>query len=105
MRWSDADPRRRDIRIQPGTGVDIEHHLFGNDLFVFRFDLPAPVRRRGQFGSQAGAAKSQPCRRGSLAPYSIVVALHREARVVPQLIAALNALDYPGIMAQLPQEI
>ncbi len=30
-----------------------------------------------------------------LPPYSIVVALHREARVVPQLVAALNALDYP----------
>ncbi len=27
--------------------------------------------------------------------YSIVVALHREARVVPQLIAALAAIDYP----------
>lgn len=27
--------------------------------------------------------------------YSVVVALHREARVVPQLIAALAALDYP----------
>ena len=27
--------------------------------------------------------------------YSIAVALHREARVVPQLIAALDALDYP----------
>ncbi|HXW69917.1 MAG TPA: glycosyltransferase [Methylocella sp.] len=27
--------------------------------------------------------------------YSIVVALHREARVVRQLVAALNALDYP----------
>ena len=27
--------------------------------------------------------------------YSIVVALHKEARVVPQLIAALAALDYP----------
>ena len=37
--------------------------------------------------------------------YSIVVALHREARVVPQLIAALDAIDYPGIMAQTPQEI
>jgi hypothetical protein len=35
--------------------------------------------------------------------YSVVVALHREARVVPQLVAALAAIDYPGIMAQLPQ--
>ncbi len=37
--------------------------------------------------------------------YSVVVALHREARVVPQLVAALTAIDYPGIMAQLPQEV
>jgi glycosyltransferase XagB len=37
--------------------------------------------------------------------YSVVVALHREARVVPQLVAALAAIDYPGIMAQLPQEV
>ena len=27
--------------------------------------------------------------------YSVVVALHREARVVPQLVAALAAIDYP----------
>jgi hypothetical protein len=27
--------------------------------------------------------------------YSVVVALHKEARVVPQLIAALDAIDYP----------
>jgi len=27
--------------------------------------------------------------------YSVVVALHREARVVPQLVAALDAIDYP----------
>lgn len=30
-----------------------------------------------------------------LPPYSIVVALHREARVVAQLVAALEAIDYP----------
>ncbi len=27
--------------------------------------------------------------------YSVVVALHKEARVVPQLVAALDAIDYP----------
>lgn len=32
--------------------------------------------------------------------YSVAVALHKEARVVPQLIAALDAIDYPGIMAR-----
>ena len=30
-----------------------------------------------------------------LPAYSIVVALHREARVVPQLVAALDRIDYP----------
>ncbi len=30
-----------------------------------------------------------------LPPYSIIVALHREARVVSELIAALESLDYP----------
>jgi glycosyltransferase XagB len=33
--------------------------------------------------------------------YSIVVALHREARVVPQLIAALAAIDYPVLCSKL----
>lgn len=37
--------------------------------------------------------------------YSIVVALHREARVMLQLITALDAIDYPGIMAQTPQAV
>jgi hypothetical protein len=36
--------------------------------------------------------------------YSIVVALYREARVVPQLVAALEQISYPGIMAQSPEE-
>ncbi len=34
--------------------------------------------------------------------YSIVVALYREARIVPQLVAALERISYPGIMAQTP---
>jgi glycosyltransferase XagB len=51
----------------------------------------------------AGAA-SMGCRHEPLRPriedrrlpfYSIIVALHREARVVPQLISALEAIDYP----------
>ncbi|WP_156898287.1 hypothetical protein [Methylocapsa acidiphila] len=40
-----------------------------------------------------------------LPTYSIVIALHREARIVAQLATALQAIDYPGIMAQPPQEI
>jgi hypothetical protein len=38
-----------------------------------------------------------------LPTYTIVCALYREAAVVDQLVAALRALDYPGIMAQTPE--
>ena len=37
--------------------------------------------------------------------YSIIVPLYREAKIVRRLVAALDALDYPGIMAQPPQAI
>jgi len=37
--------------------------------------------------------------------YTIICALYREAPVVDQLVAAIRALDYPGIMAQTPQEV
>jgi len=35
--------------------------------------------------------------------YSIICPLYREANVVRRLVAAIRALDYPGIMAQTPQ--
>jgi hypothetical protein len=35
--------------------------------------------------------------------YSIVAPLFHEARVATRLVEALQALDYPGIMAQMPQ--
>jgi len=35
--------------------------------------------------------------------YTIVCALYRETPVVNDLVAAIRALDYPGIMAQTPQ--
>jgi len=35
--------------------------------------------------------------------YTIICALYREANVVVDLVAAIRALDYPGIMAQTPQ--
>lgn len=37
--------------------------------------------------------------------YSVICPLYREAKVVRRLIAAIRALDYPGIMAQTPQAI
>ena len=41
----------------------------------------------------------------TLPAYSILVPLYREANVMPALLRALRALDYPGLLAQLPQEI
>jgi glycosyltransferase XagB len=35
--------------------------------------------------------------------YSILVPLRREAKVVPRLLQALTALDYPGLLAHAPQ--
>jgi hypothetical protein len=35
--------------------------------------------------------------------YSVVAALYREAGMVKKLIRALDAIDYPGILAQPPQ--
>ena len=37
--------------------------------------------------------------------YTIAVALYREAGVVSDLVRALEQIDYPSIMAQLPQDI
>lgn len=42
-----------------------------------------------------GPAPARPVPDSRLPPYSIVVALHREARVARQLAAALDAIDYP----------
>jgi len=35
--------------------------------------------------------------------YTVICALYRETAVVEQLVGAVRALDYPGIMAQTPQ--
>jgi hypothetical protein len=35
--------------------------------------------------------------------YTIICALYREEKVINKLVAAIRALDYPGIMAQTPQ--
>ncbi|MCJ2080916.1 glycosyltransferase family 2 protein [Methylobacterium sp. J-090] len=43
-----------------------------------------------------GAAASEPMSDADLPIYTVFVALHREAAVVPRLVAALSALDYPA---------
>ena len=40
----------------------------------------------------------------ALPVYTIMVALYREAASVDGLVAAIRGLDYPGIMAQTPQD-
>jgi glycosyltransferase XagB len=42
-------------------------------------------------------------RDGELPIYTVICPLYREANVVNNLVAAIRALDYPGIMAQTPQ--
>ncbi|MGC1779069.1 MAG: hypothetical protein WBB34_14075 [Xanthobacteraceae bacterium] len=39
----------------------------------------------------------------ALPPYTIICALYREASMVGQLVGAIRALDYPGMLAQTPQ--
>jgi hypothetical protein len=52
----------------------------------------------------AGAAAARHTRidDARLPIYTIICALYREAPVVENLVAAIRALDYPGIMAQTP---
>ncbi|MDE2364231.1 MAG: hypothetical protein KGM42_16270, partial [Hyphomicrobiales bacterium] len=40
-----------------------------------------------------------------LPDYTVVVALYHEASVASALVRALEKIDYPGIMAQTPQEL
>jgi len=48
--------------------------------------------------------EQRPIRDAQLPVYTIVCALYREAAVVDKLAAAIQALDYPGIMAQTPRD-
>ncbi|TAL78094.1 MAG: hypothetical protein EPN75_11690 [Beijerinckiaceae bacterium] len=47
------------------------------------------------------AITQRPLCDSALPYYSIVIALYREARIVPQLIAALERLDYPALGSKL----
>jgi hypothetical protein len=51
------------------------------------------------------SARPAPLPRHGLPRYTILVPLYREAAVLPGLVGALAALDYPGMLAQVPQEI
>ena len=47
------------------------------------------------------SARAKPVDDRLLPAYSIVVALHREARVARQLARALEAIDYPALGSKL----
>jgi len=49
-------------------------------------------------------AATPPLPRRGLPRYTVLVPLYREAAVLPGLARALGALDYPGMLAQVPQE-
>lgn len=53
------------------------------------------LRLAACFASARPAPMPPPIRQSELPIYSIVIALYREVRTVPQLVAALNRLDYP----------
>jgi cellulose synthase/poly-beta-1,6-N-acetylglucosamine synthase-like glycosyltransferase len=53
------------------------------------------VLRLLTIGRSAAATEPSPRPDRDLPVYTVIVALYREARVVPDLIAALDALDYP----------
>jgi glycosyltransferase XagB len=52
---------------------------------------------------QEPAKRPGPVSDAQLPIYTIICALYREATVVDDLVAAIRALDYPGIMAQTPE--
>ena len=50
------------------------------------------------------ASRAAPLDDAELPIYTIIAPLRGEERMVAKLVRALEALDYPGIMAQTPQE-
>jgi cellulose synthase/poly-beta-1,6-N-acetylglucosamine synthase-like glycosyltransferase len=52
---------------------------------------------------QPPRAPSEPARAadGDLPVYTVIVALYREARVLPQLVSALQKIDYPVLGSKL----
>ena len=50
------------------------------------------------------ASPSRPLDESELPIYTIIAPLRGEARMVAELVRRLDALDYPGIMAQTPHE-
>ena len=76
-------------------------HLFGITLRIFL--AAAALRLSSALSKQP--APERPFRDSDreLPIYTIICALYREEKVVNKLVAAIRALDYPGIMAQTPQ--
>jgi cellulose synthase/poly-beta-1,6-N-acetylglucosamine synthase-like glycosyltransferase len=91
MRFCHGGYRYRILCIWPAAGVGPRLRLPS--------DFLASIWLRLFAGAASTASVREPYRPVVedrwLPVYSVVVALHREARVVPQLIAALDAIDYP----------
>lgn len=78
--------------------------------FAFELTLGAmflawlALRLAGVFINVKAPAKAFEVADEALPVYSIVTALYREAASVDGLLRAIERLDYPGIMAQTPQD-
>ncbi|MEH2473001.1 hypothetical protein V1281_005809 [Nitrobacteraceae bacterium AZCC 2161] len=63
------------------------------------------LRLTGAFWPRRALRKLPPLPDSRLPIYTIIAALYREATSVAPLMRAIDALDYPGIMAQTPQNV
>jgi glycosyltransferase XagB len=76
--------------------------IFGTALCLI-FLATAALRLWSAFLTDKPPRRSREVDDRPLPIYTIVCPLHREAAVLGDLVAAIRALDYPGIMAQTPQ--
>jgi hypothetical protein len=74
-------------------------------LLALAFVLAGLFRVALAWIGAGGPAANAPLPRYGLPLYTILVPLYQEAAVLPRLAAALRALDYPDMTAQVPQEI
>jgi glycosyltransferase XagB len=69
--------------------------IFGTTIICLAVLATICLRLSACASSSAPLRRSRSLTDAELPDYSIIVPLFREAKVLPQLIAALNALDYP----------
>lgn len=74
-------------------------------LLTIAFSMATVIRIFTAAAALEPDTESPPVADRDLPVYTIVIALYRETEIVAALIAALEAIDYPGIMAQTPQAV